>query len=101
MKHIKLFNTPDTKLVNPDPDKIANIFKALGHPTRIKIILMIQNGPKCVCELQPELAIDTSTVSKHLSVLRNADIIESEKKGLNVYYSLKMKCVLTFFGCAG
>jgi ArsR family transcriptional regulator len=44
---------------------------------------------------------DMSTVSKHLSVLKNAGIIQDEKRGSQVYYRLKMPCVLRFFDCVG
>ncbi len=94
MDHINIFKDTTT-----DPERIANIFKALGHPTRVKIILLIQNNTKCVCEIHPELDIDMSTLSKHLSVLKKAGVVESEKKGLNVYYTLKMRCVINFFKC--
>ncbi len=56
-------------------------------------------GEKCVCELTAMLELDTSTVSKHLSVLKNAGVVSDEKRGLMVYYSIKMTCVLGFFSC--
>ncbi|MFW6245010.1 MAG: ArsR/SmtB family transcription factor, partial [Fibrobacterota bacterium] len=52
-----------------------------------------------VCELTQIIGADTSTVSKHLSVLRNAGIVEDEKRGLSVYYTLKTPCILKFIGC--
>ena len=47
------------------------------------------------------IGADMSTVSKHLSVLKGAGIIQDEKRGLQVYYRLKMPCVLRFFDCVG
>lgn len=77
----------------------AKVFKALSHPTRLFIIDMLKDGEKCVCEMMPDIDADTSTVSKHLSILRNAGILESEKRGQMVFYRLKMDCVLGFFSC--
>jgi len=45
------------------------------------------------------IGADTSTVSKHLSILKAAGIVEAEKRGLQVFYSLKVPCILNFFGC--
>jgi len=77
----------------------AMVFKALSHPTRLLIVDMLKDGEKCVCEMMPDIDADTSTVSKHLSILRNAGILKSEKRGQMVYYRLKMECVLGFFSC--
>ena len=75
------------------------IFKALAHPARLLIIDALARQKHCVCELTDMIGADTSTVSKHLSVLRNAGIVEDEKQGQMVYYTLAMPCVLTFLSC--
>ena len=77
----------------------AKILKALAHPARIFIVDKLNEKPFCVCELTDMLELDTSTVSKHLSVLRNAGVIESDKQGTTVYYSLKFNCIMKFIGC--
>lgn len=77
----------------------AGIIKAMAHPTRLFIIDKLSKGERCVCELRDIIDADMSTVSKHLSVLKNAGIIEGEKRGLQVFYSLKVPCILNFFGC--
>jgi ArsR family transcriptional regulator len=77
----------------------AQIMKALAHPTRLFIVEELSAGEQCVCEITEKVGVDTSTISKHLSVLKNAGIITDEKKGQNVYYSLKMPCVMKFFSC--
>ena len=79
----------------------AAVFKALAHPTRVFIVGQLAEGERCVCELTALLPADTSTISKHLSVLKAAGIVADDKRGLMVYYSLKMKCVLGFFSCIG
>ena len=80
-------------------EKRSQVFKALAHPARLFIVEELGAGEKCVCELTAMLDLDTSTVSKHLSVLKNAGVVSSEKRGLLVYYSIKMSCVLGFFSC--
>jgi DNA-binding transcriptional ArsR family regulator len=77
----------------------AKILKALAHPTRLLFIEELADKTKCVCELQEIAELDMSTVSKHLSVLKNAGIVEDEKRGLKVFYSLKTPCVLNLFKC--
>jgi DNA-binding transcriptional ArsR family regulator len=79
----------------------ANVFKALAHPSRLLIVEELARKPHCVCELTEMIGADISTVSKHLSVLKGAGIIQDEKRGLQVYYHLKMPCVLRFFDCVG
>ena len=77
----------------------ANIIKALSHPTRLFIVQELNKGERCVCELTDLVEADVSTISRHLSVLRNAGIIADDKRGNQVFYSLKVPCVLNFLGC--
>ncbi len=77
----------------------AKIIKAMAHPTRLFIVDELSRGEMCVCELTRMIGADISTVSKHLSILRNAGIISDEKRGTQVYYSLRVPCVLNFFSC--
>lgn len=71
----------------------------MAHPTRLFIVDELSRGERCVCELTEMIGADVSTVSKHLSVLKNAGIVEDDKRGVQVYYSLKCRCVLHFFSC--
>ena len=77
----------------------SRIFKALAHPTRLFIVDELSRQERCVCELTEMIEADTSTVSRHLSILRQAGIVEPEKRGLQVWYHLKMPCVIGFFSC--
>lgn len=77
----------------------AGVLKALAHPTRLYIIDELSRGERRVSELADMVGNDVSTVSRHLSVLRNARIVAGEKRGSEVYYSLRMRCVLGFFEC--
>ncbi len=78
---------------NPRVQELSQILKALGHPTRLFIIEEIAKQPACVCELKERIGADTSTVSKHLSILRNAGLVDIQKAGTMVYYSLSCSCV--------
>jgi ArsR family transcriptional regulator len=77
----------------------ASVIKALAHPTRLIIVDELSRRERCVCELREIVGDDMSTVSKHLSVLRQAGIVQDEKRGLQVWYRLKVPCILNFFGC--
>jgi len=77
----------------------ADIIKALAHPSRLYIVDVLNKGEKTVGELTEMIGADTSTVSKHLSVLKNAGILEDEKRGTAVIYTLKCPCILDFISC--
>ena len=77
----------------------ANILKALGHPTRLWMAEQLADGEKCVCELAEFIDADFSTISKHLSVLKQAGVVEIEKRGKQVYYRLKVPCILKYLPC--
>jgi len=75
----------------------AAILKALAHPTRIYIVDVIEReGPHCVQDLTDRIGADTSTVSRHLSLLKNAGILTDRKEGTTVYYSLSCGCIADF-----
>ena len=78
----------------------AKVMKAMAHPTRLFIVdELAKTGERCVCELTEMIGADMSTVSKHLSQLKQAGIVEDEKRGSMVFYRLRVKCILNFFDC--
>jgi DNA-binding transcriptional ArsR family regulator len=77
----------------------TRIFKALAHPTRLFIVDELSRRERCVLELTEMIGADMSTVSKHLSILKGAGIVDDEKRGTQVFYTLKTPCVLNFFSC--
>ena len=84
----------------PIEDVQAGVFKALGHPTRVRIVsILAREGGRCVCDLVGYLGFDQSTVSKHLAVLKTAGVVKSTKQGLNVVYEIGMLCVARFLKC--
>lgn len=77
----------------------ARVIKALAHPTRLFITETLVDGPRCVCELTEMVGADISTVSRHLALLRNAGLLEDERRGNQVFYHLKTPCITRFFQC--
>ena len=77
----------------------ARIIKAMAHPTRLFIVDELSKGEQCVCKLTEMIGSDISTVSKHLSILKNAGVVQDDKRGTQVFYTLKMPCTLGFFSC--
>ena len=77
----------------------AGIMKALGHPTRLFIVDELSRQDRCVCDLTEMIGADISTISKHLSILKEAGIVDFEKRGTQVHYRLAAPCVLGFFRC--
>ena len=77
----------------------VRVLKALAHPSRLLIVDRLAEKEHNVHELTGMIGSDISTVSKHLSILRNAGVVRDEKRGASVYYSLRCRCVLTFFSC--
>ena len=87
------------KKARADFEARAKVMKALAHPTRLYIVDVLSRGERCVRDLTKLVGDDMSTVSKHLSVLKSVGIVRDEKRGAEVFYSLRMGCVMGFFGC--
>ena len=77
----------------------AKIIKAMAHPTRLFVIDELSREEKCVCELTAMVGADMSTVSKHLAILKGAGLVVDEKRGVQVFYKLRVPCVLDFLNC--
>lgn len=77
----------------------ARVLKALAHPTRLFIVDEISRKARCVRELTAMVGDDISTVSRHLAVLRSAGLVADQRRGAQVFYSLRVPCALNFFSC--
>ena len=78
----------------------ARIIKALAHPARLMIVdELAEHVERCVCELTDLVGTDMSTVSRHLSQLKAAGLVQDEKRGKMTYYRLRVRCLTSFFGC--
>ena len=86
-------------MIKPQHEAWAKIIKAMAHPSRLFIIDELSQHECCVHELTEMIGSDTSTVSKHLSVLKNAGLVADEKRGNSIYYTLRCPCIMDFVGC--
>lgn len=90
---------PSTPISRAAYDRRAQVLKAMAHPSRLMIIDALSMGERCVGDLTAIVGSDPSTVSKHLSVMRAAGIVVDDKRGLQVFYRLRVPCIIQFFGC--
>ncbi len=67
---------------------MSRLFKALGDETRLRIVALLSHGELCVCHLEAALNLTQPTASRHLALLRNADVVETRRDGSWVYYRL-------------
>ena len=78
----------------------ARVVKAMAHPTRLFVVdELVRHGEHCVCELTEMVGMDMSTVSRHLAILRDAGLIEDEKRGTQVFYRVRVGCIVNFLDC--
>ncbi|MCY7395270.1 MAG: metalloregulator ArsR/SmtB family transcription factor [Nocardioides sp.] len=66
----------------------AELFKTLAHPARIRVLELLQNGPRPVHELLDDLDVEASNLSQQLGVLRRAGLVHSSREGATVLYTL-------------
>ncbi|MGD1818094.1 MAG: ArsR/SmtB family transcription factor [Pleomorphochaeta sp.] len=78
----------------------AQMFKALAHPMRVYILEKLKEKSWCVCELAQEIGLPKSAVSKHLSQLKEAGLVNDSRMGTRVEYSLIAPCILELTNCA-
>ena len=75
-------------------EKTAEILKAIAQPTRLKILELLKDGERCVCEIYPALEQEQPNISKHLNFMKRAGILDSRKDGLRIIYWIKTPEVL-------
>jgi DNA-binding transcriptional ArsR family regulator len=78
----------------------AQFFKTLGHPARIRVLEVLSDGPRSVSALQPDVGIEASHLSQQLAVLRRAGVVDSERDGSSVIYSISDPQVLELLAVA-
>lgn len=100
---IDLVSTTPPKSCNctaaQDTAELAAFFKALGNPVRLRMVELLLEGERCVCELHADSGKDQSTISNHLNVLRHSGVVECEQRGKNVYYRLARPCLAEVIRC--
>ncbi len=88
-----------TKPKPADYDAVANVFKSLSHPSRLLMVDALSGGERCVQDLTEMIGCDISTVSNHLTVLRHAGVVASERRGAQDFYRLEKSCGIDAYRC--
>ncbi len=84
----RILKANDNALQNNEQEKLANLFKAIGDQTRLKILLALSNDEMCVCDLAAFLGITESAVSHQLRLLRQLYLVANRRAGPVLYYRL-------------
>jgi len=74
---------------NHSPDKISKLFRILGQPSHLEILLAIGAGEACVCHLEAATGLRQAYISQHLMALRSEGLVVSRRDGRNIYYRLQ------------
>lgn len=72
----------------------AEVFRAIGHPARVRILELLRDGERNVGELQGALNLDSSGTSQHLAALRKVGLVETRRAGTSVYYRLRNRKIV-------
>jgi DNA-binding transcriptional ArsR family regulator len=88
MHNLFFYNSPYDELKDCDMLEFLNITKALAEENRLRILLALDGRELCVCQIIEFLELAPSTVSKHMSVLRQARLVDGRKDGRWMYYRL-------------
>ncbi|MFA7662435.1 MAG: metalloregulator ArsR/SmtB family transcription factor [Patescibacteria group bacterium] len=70
---------------------LAKFLRLIGEDNRLKIICLLKNGERCVCEIWQNLDLPQNLISSHLKILKGANLIFSRREGKNIYYSIDQK----------
>ena len=82
-----------------DEKRTASVFKALSDENRIRILKLLQSGEKCACVLLDDLQITQPTLSHHMKILCDSDIVVGRKEGKWTYYSISPDGASAAIGC--
>lgn len=81
-------------------EQLAALYKALGDPTRIRILFVLLDGEKCVGDVASLLSMEQSAVSHQLKTLKTAGILQARRDGKSIYYAIANGRVRQLFGIA-
>ncbi|PIZ96923.1 MAG: ArsR family transcriptional regulator [Candidatus Magasanikbacteria bacterium CG_4_10_14_0_2_um_filter_33_14] len=79
------------KKISNELKKTVDFLKIISEENRMRILCILKSGPKCVCEIWPNLDLSQNLTSHHLSVLKEFGLVKSKKQGLKVFYELNDK----------
>ncbi|MBE0535938.1 MAG: winged helix-turn-helix transcriptional regulator [Phycisphaerae bacterium] len=80
-------------------EKVANVLKAVGHPTRLRIIELLEDREMCVGEICDTLGEKQAMTSQHLNMMRDRDVLSCRREGAKMYYAIKNKNVIKLLYC--
>ena len=80
-----------------DYEKMSDFFKALGNPTRLRIVKELTKGEKCVNEVESSVGVSQANVSQHLTILKAQGIVDCRKKGTTRCYYLRQTDLMRKF----
>lgn len=86
---------------HPSAQKTASVLRALGQPTRVRIMLAIGEGEACVCHLEASLKQRQAYISQHLMALRRAGLLDTRRDGRFIFYRLREPETLNLLRSAG
>jgi len=89
----------NVKTIRASAKERSAIVKAMAHPTRLLVMEVLTQGEKCVNDLTRLAGCDVTTLSKHLALMKRAGLLQSEKRGVSVFYQIACPCFLEFFRC--
>ena len=75
--------------MNSATQYLADVLKSLAQPTRLKILDLLRDGERCVCEIFPAIAEEQSNTSRHLAYMQTHGILSRRKDGVKIYYAVK------------
>lgn len=70
---------------------LASFLRVIGENNRLKILCLLKNGERCVCEIWQNLDLPQNLISSHLKILKNSSLIISRRQGKNIHYSINKK----------
>ncbi|MBN1795202.1 MAG: winged helix-turn-helix transcriptional regulator [Sedimentisphaerales bacterium] len=79
--------------------KQAEIMKSIAQANRLAVVAFLKDGEQCVCDIARHVGAERSNISRHLSVMVSAGVLDYRKDGLQVIYRLKTPCVLECLDC--
>ncbi|HPD48593.1 MAG TPA: metalloregulator ArsR/SmtB family transcription factor [Anaerohalosphaeraceae bacterium] len=80
-------------------EKVAHVLKAVGHPARLRIVELLEEGEMCVGDICEALGEKQAITSQHLNMMRDRDVLSSRRDGAKVYYAIKNKNVIKLLYC--
>jgi DNA-binding transcriptional ArsR family regulator len=82
-----------------DITDLSNFFKSLADPTRLRIVkyLAHTNNPRCVSKISQHINVSQSATSQHLRILRQSNLVKSDRRGYHIHYELNSEQVEQYF----